>query len=372
MALIGAWHAEPEADREIVAYVADRKYETIEDDVARLLRFDDSPVWSAGRYRGVVSKIDALFAIARMITPADLDRFFDAAEYVLSESDPALELPEEKRWAAALYGKKRDHSGALREGICETLVILSVHGNNLFQSRLGIDVESRVAVLIRKLLTPLTLEKLLSHDHDLPRYAEAAPDEFLKIIEEDLRRNDPVVFGLLKPVDSGSTLGIAVADGTSLGAGVPCLETAKPPACIGDPCPALPAEDRRQLGEQTGRQPSGHLQVMDAADGGLGGAEGQGAGDAHQAFPGCRLGDLHRADQTGFQDRPSQLQAPLAQRRLRSRAGRHAQRDVRLQPKGSGLPDRLAVPRRKDSWRSRRVSPGYARGRPVQGLGPDR
>ncbi len=204
VALIGAWHAELEADREILSYVADRKYETIEDDIARLLRFDDSPVWSAGRYRGVASKIDALFAIARMITPPDLDRFFEAAEYVLSESDPALELPEEDRWAAALYGKKRDYSGAMREGICETLVILSVHGNNLFQSRLGIDVEGRVTVLIRKLLTPLTLEKLLSHDHDLPRYAEAAPDEFLKIIEEDLLCSDPVVFGLLKPVDSGS------------------------------------------------------------------------------------------------------------------------------------------------------------------------
>jgi addiction module HigA family antidote len=204
MALIGAWHAEPEADREIVSYLADRKYEVIEDDIARLLRFDDSPVWSAGRYRGVASKIDALFAIARMVTSPDLDRFFDAAEYVLSESDPAVELPEEDRWAAALYGKKRDHSGALREGICETLVILSVHGNNLFRNRLGSDVKARVAALIRKLLKPLTLEKLLSHDHDLPRYAEAAPDEFLSIIEEDLQRNNPVVFGLLKPVNSSS------------------------------------------------------------------------------------------------------------------------------------------------------------------------
>lgn len=207
MALIGAWHAEPEADREIVSYVAGRKYETtIEDDVARLLCYDDSPVWSAGHYRGVASKIDALFAIARMVTSADLDRFFEAAEYVLSESDPALELPEEDRWAAALYGKKRDHSGALRKGICETLVILSVHGNNLFQSRLGINIEDRVAVLIRKLLTPLTLEKLLSHDRELPHYAEAAPNEFLNIIEKDLQCEAPIISGLLKPVDRGSFL----------------------------------------------------------------------------------------------------------------------------------------------------------------------
>lgn len=203
MTLIGAWHAEPEADREIVSYVADRKYETIEGDVASLLRLDDSPVWSAGRYRGVASKIDALFAIAKMVTPEDLNRFFFVAEIVLSESDPALELPEEKRWAAALYGKTRDHSGALREGICETLIILSIHGNNLFNNRLGIDVQRRVEVLIHKLLTPLTLAKLLSHDHDLPRYAEAAPDEFLKVIEEALKSNDPIVFGLLKPVDGG-------------------------------------------------------------------------------------------------------------------------------------------------------------------------
>jgi len=207
MALIGAWHAESDADREIVASVASREYEAIEGDVTRLLGFDDSPVWSVGRYRGVASKIDALFAIARLLTQADLDRFFVAAENVLSESEPSLELPEKKRWAAALYGKKRDHSGALREGVCETLVLLSVHGNSLFQSRLGIDIESRVALLVRQLLTPLTLEKLLSHDQDLPRYAEAAPDEFLKIIEFDLQGDDPVVLGLLKPVESGALWG---------------------------------------------------------------------------------------------------------------------------------------------------------------------
>lgn len=203
MALVGAWHTESEADRELVSRVADRKYEAVEDEVAHLQGIDDSPVWSAGRYRGVASKIDALFAIARMVTRADLERFFYCAASVLSEADPALELPEESRWAAALYGKSRKYSGALREGVCETLVILSVHGNNLFEDRLGVDVGKCVAFLIHDLLTPLTLEKLLSHDGNLPHYAEAAPDEFLNTIEKDLRSNTPVVFGLLKPASSG-------------------------------------------------------------------------------------------------------------------------------------------------------------------------
>ena len=203
MTLIGAWHAKSNADCEVVATLADRPYQEIEKSAASLLQCDDCPVWSVGEYRGVASKIDALFAISKQVIATDLTDFFSLAKDVLSESDPALDLPEDKRWAAALYDKVPDHSPALREGICETLVILSVHGNNLFQEWLGIDVESYVSLLIRGLLTPLSLDKLLSHDRDLPHYAEAAPDEFLKLLEADLQRPQPVVFGLLKPADSG-------------------------------------------------------------------------------------------------------------------------------------------------------------------------
>ncbi len=203
MTLIGAWHVPSKADCEVISCLAaGRPYQDTEECIARLLQFDDCPIWSVGEYRGVASKIDALFAIHKDVTGDNLKDFFFLAEYVLSESDPALDLPEDQRWAAGLYGKVRDYSTALREGICETLVILSVHGNNLFQERLGIDVEVRVSSLIRGLLTPLTLDKLLSHDRDLPHYAEAAPDVFLRLLEEDLRQPQPVVLGLLKPVES--------------------------------------------------------------------------------------------------------------------------------------------------------------------------
>ena len=201
MALIGAWNAKSSADCEVVHTLADRPYQEIERSFAHLLQYDDSPVWSAGEHCGVVSKMDALFAINKHLIKRDLNEFFWLAEYVLSEIDPALDLPDERRWAGELYGKVRNHSSALREGICESLVILAVHGNDLFQHRLGIDVAACVDELIRKLLTPLTLEKLLSHDHDLPHYAEAAPEVFLSLIEGDLQQPDPVTLGLLKPAD---------------------------------------------------------------------------------------------------------------------------------------------------------------------------
>lgn len=200
-ALVGAWNETHAADCKIVCKLArKRNYEKIETGINELLRLEESPFWSVGNYRGVVSRVDALFGIAELVTKSDLNTFFSCAERVLAERDPALDLPEDQRWAAAVHGKVRIHSTPLREGISDTLIILSVHGNKLFQERLGFDVESRVSSLIRKLLEPFAIDNLLSQSGLLPRYAEAAPEQFLTLIESDYQQPEPTVFDLLKPV----------------------------------------------------------------------------------------------------------------------------------------------------------------------------
>ena len=202
--LIGAWHRGSAADREILAALGDTDYTKVEESIADLLQRDDCPVWCVDQYRGVVSKIDALFAISPWMTEKDISDFMRVAECVLSESDPSLDLPDDQQWAAAVYGKVREHSSALRTGVCETLVMLSVHGNFLFRRRLGIDIEACVTSLVERLLTPLTGETLRSHDRDLPSYAEAAPNAFLALIDEDLTGPQPSVLELLKPVSAGA------------------------------------------------------------------------------------------------------------------------------------------------------------------------
>ena len=199
----GVWHSETTADQDILALLTNDSYATVEESIAELLHCEQTPVWAVGKYRGVASKIDALYATCNHVTPQDLKHFFFTAQYVLSEEDPALGLPEEDRPFANLYGKTRNHSAALREGICETLVLLAVHGNNLFQDRLGINVEAQVNVVVRGLLTPLKAATWASQQHDLPRYAEAAPDLFLDILEDDLDTDSPQILALLKPVGSG-------------------------------------------------------------------------------------------------------------------------------------------------------------------------
>jgi addiction module HigA family antidote len=201
---VGAWNATRLADQTVVTLLADDEpYESLERRCLQLTQLNDPPMWSAGDYLGVNSKIDLLFAVAGALTRKDLERFFTVAQIVLGEDDPKLDLPEDQQWAAAIYGKSREFSGTLRRSIAETLVLLSVHGRYLFFDRLGFDCEVAARTFVRELLTPLSTHLLEANDSDLTAYAEAAPDEFLRIIEEDLRSSAPATYGLMRPASAG-------------------------------------------------------------------------------------------------------------------------------------------------------------------------
>ncbi|WP_081085014.1 HigA family addiction module antitoxin [Burkholderia territorii] len=201
---IGAWNATNPADQTALALLAEGKsYAELEKECQQFAGLDDAPVWSVGTYRGVISKIDLLFTIASWITEQDIRNYLDVAGIVLGEDDPKLDLPDDKRWAASIYGKSREFSSALRQGISETMVLLAVHGNFLFQARLGFDCSTAVTRLVEQLLTPLSTRILEANDRDLTAYAEASPEAFLSILEDDLKKADPACYGLMRPAASG-------------------------------------------------------------------------------------------------------------------------------------------------------------------------
>lgn len=203
--LVGAWHCKNEADRCGIELLAgDRSYSLLEREFQRLAQLNDSPVWMSNGYQGVVSKTDLLFAVRDALTEDDLTRFFDVARMVLEEDNPALDLKEDQRWAASIYGKTREFSEVFREGLSETLVLLSLYGDTFFKDRFSLNVSFAVTKLVKSLLTtPLTTRTLEANDHYLPTYAEATPETFLSILEADLKNKNSGVFGLLKPTSMG-------------------------------------------------------------------------------------------------------------------------------------------------------------------------
>lgn len=201
---VGAWSSANSSDQTALTLIGDvNSYEMLEKICQRLAALNDAPLWSVDTYRGVISKIDLLFAIAGSITVEDLKRYFALARIVLGEDDPKLDLSQSERWTASFHGKTREFSSALRQGISETLVLLAVHGNQLFRARLGFDCGVETVRLVRELLTPLKTRVLEANDNDLPVYAEAAPTEFLSILEKDLKSAQPESYGLMRPAETG-------------------------------------------------------------------------------------------------------------------------------------------------------------------------
>lgn len=201
--LAGSWNSKNERDTSAVIRIAGlTDPEALELKVQEFGELPQAPVWSVSTYRGVYSKLDAMFATRAFMTPAMLERFFEQAKVVLEEDDPKLDLPEDKRWAAAIYNKSREYSTSLRDGVAESLVLLAVHGDALFGDRIGFSCSHAVEQLVEKLMLPLTTRRLEAAGGDLLAYAEAAPEMFLWILERDLNSPEPAAEGLLRPSDT--------------------------------------------------------------------------------------------------------------------------------------------------------------------------
>lgn len=201
--LAGAWSKSNKADCEIVAELAGKPYQEVEQDIAELASIPDSPVWAIGNYRGVTCRRDALFAAHHGLLENDINEFLEWAKLVLAEDDPALDLEPDKRWSAGIYGKKREISGALREAIGEMLVLLSVYDDQLFKDRVP-NITHKVDSVVRELMQSKTSRELLSLSPDFQHLAEAAPNVFLDCVEADLNSSEPQLLELLRPVEAGS------------------------------------------------------------------------------------------------------------------------------------------------------------------------
>ncbi|RFB04275.1 HigA family addiction module antitoxin [Parvularcula marina] len=184
--ICGAWDSRNEFDQWVVEELTGKKISQVELQVRQLANLDDPPLWIAGGVRGIVSRIDCLYALKDQIDGADIEKFYQYAAFVLEEKDPSIELPDEDRPFAALYGKTRQISAVLRKSMAEMLVLLSVHGDVLFREQTGVSCAAKGAQLVSDLLTPLSVDTLKSHGNDLALYAETDPTTFLSIIADDI------------------------------------------------------------------------------------------------------------------------------------------------------------------------------------------
>lgn len=189
---IGVWDSLSKEDTKILHSFIESDIKINEEKILKLLNAESSPICTNRRFYGVTSKWYVLNTTSQSVTKYHLDKFFEVAYDVLSKKNAVIS--EEKQYRVG----STHCSSELRASISETLILLAIHGNELYGKRLYFCLKDRVDDFIRNLLMPLDVEKLILHSDHLPYYAEAAPDTFLDILEEDLKSENSKILLLMK------------------------------------------------------------------------------------------------------------------------------------------------------------------------------
>ena len=185
----------PHQDRLVVDLLHDddpKKFNSAMQDAVQLA---DAPVRIQNGTWTVPDRYALWQAIGSQIFDGHLDRFETLAEEVLGEFDPRFELPEDKRWAANIYGKALPFSHVLRDGMIQTLALLGSHPDVLVRCKRG-KPGAIASGLIHKMLSEADWKRWGSLDRLLPTLAEASPESFLNVVETTLDQN-PALFDQL-------------------------------------------------------------------------------------------------------------------------------------------------------------------------------
>ncbi|MBD2078312.1 hypothetical protein H6F86_31380 [Phormidium sp. FACHB-592] len=201
--LASAWNASYEGDRNALAQLSGIPYEQLQTILVRWANEPDPPVRRVGDLWMIAAQEDAWRLIARYLTDDDLQRFENVAIAILSEFDPAFELPPEQRYAASVYGKVLTRSGRLRTSIAETLALMATLSAEIpfTANKTGEDVTHRITwQLMEKAKYDEGLWASLAPQ--LPLLAEAAPDVFLRAVDAGLAGETPTLISLFQDQDS--------------------------------------------------------------------------------------------------------------------------------------------------------------------------
>jgi hypothetical protein len=190
----GLWKDANESDRAVVSDLAEGPYELLREELAPLASRDDPFLVRVGDSWSLVSPFDAWLLLRGQLVKEDMDRLKEAVDKVLSEDDPALELPLEERWMASIYGKVRKYSADLRQGLSRTLALLAVQGSHVDAGGSGSEWASYIdRTVLEGATKDTTGTRWASVSDVLPLLAEASPDRFAEAVRSGVTGDAPVL-----------------------------------------------------------------------------------------------------------------------------------------------------------------------------------
>lgn len=194
---VGRWDENNENDRNIVSSIANEPYEEYSKKLKRWRYTPDSPILQIGSKWRLTSPLDSWINASRYLTKDDFELLHTSFIEIVSEINPAFDLKVEERYMASIHGKTRRFSDWIREGIIQSLILVSIFGDRL-KLELPVNSQTWVDKIIAELLN--TDDSILwkSVEDKLPLIAEASPAEFLNSVEKKLSINNSPIAALFE------------------------------------------------------------------------------------------------------------------------------------------------------------------------------
>ncbi|MBC2804846.1 hypothetical protein ACC697_04405 [Rhizobium ruizarguesonis] len=176
--LAGGWDSRHPGDKEVLAMIAQTDYAAVETTLRPFLNTSDAPIERDAGIWKLRAPLDALLHLRNFVGPEHLVRLREAAHAVFATSAP----PD---LSLEIVGRPNgSHSNFLREGLANTLLMISALQNEIDLDLGGTDASEFVGDLVSSLPGLIDDERvILSLEGQLPLLMEAAPDPLLSALE---------------------------------------------------------------------------------------------------------------------------------------------------------------------------------------------
>lgn len=179
-------------DKEIIAKISGKSFSEYEKSLKNLLNQEDTPIYHINGVWRLISPTDIWLYIAKYISTNDFEKLQKICLNVLSEIAHKYTIPLEARGNFVQTPNiEPTYSSNLKEGLCETLAIISIFGE-----KYGIDTITPDIFVDR--VIHLILEKEIfvwrSLSSNLMTLAEASPLVFLNNLERILKDKSALAF----------------------------------------------------------------------------------------------------------------------------------------------------------------------------------
>ncbi|WP_291120012.1 hypothetical protein [Empedobacter sp. UBA7248] len=193
MVLINRFSEDLDGDKEIIEKLGGKTSDEYIQFLRILATLEDSPVYYINGVWRLVSPTDTWLYFAKYITQQDLTNFQSICLEVLSEVLHKYTLPLESRGNLYYTPENRTkYSSKLRDGICETLVVISVFGEDYGINSIS-NVSSHIDSIVQKILE-MDVIVWRSLSRNLILLAEASPNVFLSNLERIIKDKSVTAF----------------------------------------------------------------------------------------------------------------------------------------------------------------------------------